>query len=113
GCTAVGRVQPPGPAISARVPEGPCKSISVQSECPRTRLLARIRSRKTVIEPNAGAEDQASVAEMRRRGIEGVAERYCRSYRPPFAGLVATLAVIAGCAKQGMAYPPSRLSAWW
>jgi hypothetical protein len=84
-CTAVRRVQPPGPAISARVPEGPCKSISVQSECPRARLLARIRSRETVIEPNAGAEDQASVAEMRRRGIEGVAEHYCQSYRRPFA----------------------------
>ena len=50
---------------------------------------------------------------MRRRGIEGVAEVYCQSYRLPFAGLVATLAVIAGCAKQGMAYPPSRLPAWW
>jgi hypothetical protein len=37
---------------------------------------------------------------MRRRGIEGVAERYCQSYRRPFAGIIATLAVIAGCASR-------------
>jgi hypothetical protein len=49
---------------------------------------------------------------MRRYGIEGVAERYCQRYRRPLAGLVATLAVIAGCGKHGMAYPPSRLPAW-
>jgi hypothetical protein len=44
---------------------------------------------------------------MRRRGIEGVAEVYCQSYRLPFAGLVATLAVIAGCASRG--WPTRRL----